>query len=424
VRRCLLVAVSIAAINVLWIALFGPYDFRLGPVHLAAHGLFKPLLYLCGALLAAALINSGVEEDRGWTPGDLWIALAILLIYLPSVTVSAVHNDWTHQADVVSRTTLKSLAELFVWRQPDGFYRPLVFLSLWIDARIFGDNQWGYHLQNIFFHVANSLLLIRVAVRLGLSEAASRWAALLFAVAAVNYEPVIWPGARFDLMAACFVLLALRSALGERVSLWSMSIFYVLAVLSKESAYCFPLLLVLFFVFRGKLQIMPVGIVAALSAVLLGIRWAIFHGMGGYPAEAGVEPHFALHLATFTSFFTRALPVPLFGLNTNDALAWWARVALAGFAVAACGYAAFCGGSLKTKLALLGAALLSALPAVNLVDWISPVMHNTRYLYMPGMWIFLLLSSAAANNRARVWFGLLVLANIGAAVYNYRVFVL
>lgn len=42
---------ALSSVSVLWLVIAGSYDVRLGPVHLAAHGLFKPLLEFNGLLL-------------------------------------------------------------------------------------------------------------------------------------------------------------------------------------------------------------------------------------------------------------------------------------------------------------------------------------------------------------------------------------
>ena len=429
-----------AALNVILLSILNSYDFRLGPFHLAAHGLFKPLLYLNAALLLAVLAARNTKfPSRGnfWSPNGFFIAFVVTLLYLPSLSVSATHAEWTHQLTSAQHNSLAGLAGMFISKQLDGFYRPIGFLSLWADYRIFGDHQWGYHLQNIFFHAANCLLLVRLGVQLGLETATARWAALFFGVAAANYEPVIWPGARFDLLAGFFTLLALLTALSwlrgrDRSSLWWVVICYALAVLSKESAYCLPLLL-LFLILTSQTwglrgwsipsAAQLLGVAAISTALLVGIRYAIYNGMGGYPDATGVTPHFALHLATFTSFFTRALPVPVFGIDTDTALPWWMAATSAAFAFTSCGFAICAGGALSRKILLLMAALLSVLPAANLVDWVSPLMRNTRYLYLPGMWICFLLAAAGLERpRARWWLMGMIAANAVGAFYNYHSF--
>src|SRR5262249_18078715 len=173
VRRLTFLAVFLAAVNVAFLAISGSYDFRVGPLHLAAHELFKPLLYLCAAVLAAALANctttaaDHLDALLETLPSPWLIGAVVILLYLPSLGITIQNNDWTHQDDARGWNSISDLAHLFAWKQPDGFYRPLVFLSLWADYRIFGDHEWGYHFQNILLHIANCLLLIRLAGRLG-----------------------------------------------------------------------------------------------------------------------------------------------------------------------------------------------------------------------------------------------------------------
>jgi hypothetical protein len=50
-------------------------------------------------------------------------------------------------------------------------------------------------------------------------------------------------------------------------------------------------------------------------------------------------------------------------------------------------------------------------------------MRNTRYLYLPGMWICFLLATAAMERpRARWWFMGMIAANAVGAFYNYHSF--
>jgi hypothetical protein len=436
-------AVLLAAANAVLLIFISSYDIRLGPLHLAAHGLFKPLLYLSGAVLLATVVRVAPAVDRGaspggWSPSPAMIAAATALLYLPSLFVNfAEPDDWTHRASTAGLNSVPAALHLFVRKQPDGFYRPLTFLSLWIDRLFFGDTRlWGYHLQNIGLQIANALLVVRLAQRLGVESGAARWTGLLFAVAGVNYEPVLWPGARFDLLAALFTLLALLAGidalLGSTRALWLALGSFAAGVLAKESAYCFPILVVLLWATRSSWNFPSIPLVragrvfagvAAVTLVLLGIRLAVLHGIGGYPDASGVPPHFTLQLTTLTSFFTRGLPVPLLGLNTETALGVPARAAVLGFAAWACVQAPSSAGPWRRNAALILAALASALPAANLVNWISPMAHNFRYLYLASIWIFLLVVSTAwANPRARRWLVVLVVANAVAALYNVETF--
>ena len=70
-HRLLAAVVIAAAVNVAFLlAHGGTYDFRLGFLHLVAHGAFKPLLILNGAFLLAVLTGTpqSPEPERRITP--------------------------------------------------------------------------------------------------------------------------------------------------------------------------------------------------------------------------------------------------------------------------------------------------------------------------------------------------------------------
>jgi hypothetical protein len=422
-RRIAAAAVGLAAINVGLLVFLDSYDLRLGPIHLAAHGLFKPLLYLNGAvMLYLCLQEPVVTVPKRWSPSPIWIALCSAGIYVPSFWLNASvdsTNDWVHLADISQINSIADLADLFAWRQPDGFYRPLTFVSLCLDRVLFGSHLWAYHFQNVALHAANAVLVARLGKKLGIDEASSRWAGLLFGVAALHYEPVIWPGARFDLLACLFVLLAISAAAEDPLPVAKITAYFVAGVLSKESAYCFPLLLAaLIWLKRPSKWAPALTAVGTASLALLAIRWMIFGGLGGYPVEAG-SPHFALGFTSFTSLFTRALPVPLFSMNT-ESLALLAKTAILLYTAWA-SWTAISSTARTNRPAWIwiAAALISALPALNLVNWIGPDARNVRYLYLPSIWMAYLVATTRAKP---VLFSLLAAANALATIVNIRTF--
>jgi hypothetical protein len=442
-RTLAITAVTIASLNAAAVTLLSGYDLHLGPIHLVAHGLFKPILYVSAAVLLAALVSeknhAALRDERGWSPNRWFIAAAVVLLYLPGFPLHFDNNDWSHYYTSSAIRSVSSVVHLFTSKQPDGFYRPLAFLSLWIDYAIFGMHAWGYHLQNVALHIANAWLVARLALRLGLDRVVANFGALLFATAAVNYEPVLWPGARFDLLATFFTLAALLTLVrylkdGARhiVTLVGMLALFVAGALSKESAYSFPLLAAFLLLTHTswnlpslprESRLLFATAISVVTLALIGIRLVIYSGLGGYPDASGVSPHFELRMTTFTSFFTRALPVPLFAPNTENALPVWTVFAVLGFAAWACLYAFQCGGARWRSGEFVIAALLAALPAANLVDWVGPMMHNTRYMYLPSIWIFLLIATAAGTGpRARRILILLAIVNAIGVLHNITSF--
>jgi len=106
-----------------------------------------------------------------------------------------------------------------------GNWIPLTWLSLALDYRVGKLDPWVYHLDNLFWHCLNTLLvfflgvrLLKLAVKIGPPEGKGReewvvWAAfltaLLFGLHPIHVESVAWATERKDLLYAFFFLLSL-----------------------------------------------------------------------------------------------------------------------------------------------------------------------------------------------------------------------
>jgi len=104
-----------------------------------------------------------------------------------------------------------------------GHWIPVTWLTLGSDYAIWGMNPFGYHLTNLLWHAASTVLFWLVAARLlalampaasslmrGLGATA---AALLFSVHPLRVESVVWITERRDLTSGFFFLLAVISYL-------------------------------------------------------------------------------------------------------------------------------------------------------------------------------------------------------------------
>ncbi len=434
VRKVAAAAFVLAAINFAILAIVGHYDFRIGPVHLAATYLFKPLLYLNAAFLIAfawAFSKSPPQEAHAANTSFharplFWLACIVLvaLVYGISFQINLDFPDWTHR----SLTSGVKPWSFFLHRQYDGFYRPLTFVSLWLDHWIFGNALWGYHVQNLLLHLLNGFLVARLAFRLGLKQCAAEWAGIAFLAVPASFEAVIWPGARFDLMAAAFTFLALERALAGAV--WVSTAAFCLGVLCKETAYAYPLLIAGLFLLRRPLGLflpkrkwMAVLSSAIAAAVLLVlVRIAVYGNLGGYPDLAGGNVNFVFTTKTFTSVFTR-LPAALFLINTGAGLPIWLRLTLLAY-VAFLSLVLFSGVSAWRRTLLLLMPFLAVVPMLNMFGWMTQFAQQGRYLYHPVIWIVFVLVCAISTLRFRrmlltAW----VLIMMSAALFNTLAYV-
>jgi tetratricopeptide (TPR) repeat protein len=126
-----------------------------------------------------------------------------------------------------------------LWAFQTGYasnWHPLTWLSLMLDAQLFGAGPAGPHLTNVILHAINTLLLFLLLKRLTSTLWPSAFVAALFAVHPLHVESVAWVSERKDLLSGLFFLLTLlmyaRYAEQSKVRSPKSKVFYGLALLS------------------------------------------------------------------------------------------------------------------------------------------------------------------------------------------------
>jgi len=440
----------LSCINVAVLSWIGSYEIRFGAVQIPAHGLFKPILAMNGCfILLLMALGRGIGEPPSAESFELgkrslqdkvcWQVIVVVFtttLYLASAQINLGHHDWTHRHISEGINSLRDAWMLFTNRQADGFYRPLAFLSLWIDYRLFGSWYPGYHIQSMGLHALNAILVSCLAYELRLGRACAIWAGALFSVAAVNFEPVLWPAARFDLLAAACSLSALifavryfRSPETWTRELLFSQLFLVLGILNKESSYCIPILVV-FIVCTGGCWFLPrpasrkclayFSVSAVITLCMVAVRIAIYGNLGGYSTASGMESaHFAFGLKTIVSIL-RVLPLSIFGVNTTGSAPGWLPVLVFVFAVLLLCMAPACRrcfGSREYMLAVC--TLIASIPVINICGWIGSTMQHSRYLYLPEIFSVLMIVSILTQARhSRLFLALFLLLNAAGTEAN------
>jgi len=191
----------------------------------------------------------------------LLVLLLAVAVYATALPNGFVYDDWDL---ILTNSWLKSgpfldVLRLGYWEGSRGgsfYYRPVVSLSYWIDHRLWGEWPPGYHLTNLLLHAGASLLLLALARRWLPSPRAALAAAAIFAVHPVHTQSVTWIAGRTDLLAAFFFLAALllqqKAIESGRTGLRVASLgALALALLSKEMAATYPVVLALHASFAG-----------------------------------------------------------------------------------------------------------------------------------------------------------------------------
>jgi protein O-mannosyl-transferase len=89
------------------------------------------------------------------------------------------------------------------------YWHPLTWLSHMLDYELFGLSPGWYHLVNLGFHVANTLLLFAVLQRMTGALWRSAMVAALFALHPLHVESVAWIAERKDVLSGFFFMLTL-----------------------------------------------------------------------------------------------------------------------------------------------------------------------------------------------------------------------
>ncbi|MHC4183291.1 MAG: tetratricopeptide repeat protein [Planctomycetota bacterium] len=129
------------------------------------------------------------------------------------------------------------------------YYRPIFLLSFFVDYQLWGLNPFGFHLTNIFFHIATTLFVYLIAINLFRDRLIAFISSLSFGLHPVHTEAVTFIGARTHLLSALFSFMAvwcfLKSKADKGFYYYASILSFVLALFSNEVAVVLPLILIL-----------------------------------------------------------------------------------------------------------------------------------------------------------------------------------
>ena len=195
------------------------------------------------------------------------LSLALLAIYAQTIGFGFLRfddPDYTFACPFIKDgLSWRNVVEAFRNVRHGAVWMPLTWISYMADISLFGRGASGHHLVNVALHVANALLLFRLALSVsgapnalnGLSGNSSAsgissqhfllrgsllLATLFWALHPQRVEAVAWIASRKELLWAFFALLGLLA--WTRGRLWTTCVCCALACMSKPTAMVFPLL--------------------------------------------------------------------------------------------------------------------------------------------------------------------------------------
>jgi tetratricopeptide (TPR) repeat protein len=291
------------------------------------------------------------------------------------------------------------------------YWRPAVVLSHMVDRTLFSEAAWGPHLVNMLLHAMTSVLVLLLCHAWFRSVSQALVAGLVFAAHPVHVEAAAWVSGRSDLLLGLFFALALwadfqhgRTGRARWLAL-SLSAF-ALALLSKEAAVVFPVLIVARVLLspsapapdgpKGENAFIPVVASLAVLALFLWVRF----GFLGAAAPDGVAPsvdRVGLFWTWWSAFWLYlkllAFPVNLTILHQVDLVqSLWSPNVIAGLLV----FLGLAWTGWKTRRQASGPAFGIAVLLVSLgvvSNFLIPVSRQggaefpvaERFLYVPSI---------------------------------------
>lgn len=343
----------------------------------------------------------------------LLLSLVVLVTYMNATRTGPLVLD-----DMALLNTIKGAKpSLSVFYSGNGpkYFRPLAYISYFLDKSLLNAHPVGLHFVNVLIHVCNSILVYCVALRLAIDEAARQRAAmvaaLVFGLHPVNSEAVVWISSRYDLLCCFFFLASLllitRQAISATpVSLAALFLMFLCSLLSKEASILLPVATAVF-IFNNRATITFRNAGAIMAVLVLSLLFYLFLRNGPHiVADRGIGHSLAqpttvdvadalLRCMSATGFYLKKMlyPFPLnFAISSIDDSFY---LILSGFFFALSFMFFWHRQELRFPLAIIFTALIPPLYAmIGALPWVP---YAERYLYIPMVGFTLLISLLSAS---------------------------
>jgi tetratricopeptide (TPR) repeat protein len=182
----------------------------------------------------------------------LLLVLALTLIYARTLTYPFVYDDG---AQIVANARIQSwhyVPGYFtqrLWAQrytanQSSYYRPFFLVWLRLNYWLLGAWPAGWHLMSLLLQMAATILLFRLSLRVSGNDSIALIAAAVFALHPLAVETTAWVSDADDSLCLIFLLGSLllfaSGRSGRRRDLIASLSLFALALLTKESAAVFP----------------------------------------------------------------------------------------------------------------------------------------------------------------------------------------
>jgi len=360
-----------------------------------------------------------------------FLLLATLVVFSPVYQNDFVHLDddlyITDNPNVQQGLSGESIKWAFTSTHA-GLWIPLTWLSLMLDFEVFGLKAGGYHLDNLFFHLSNTILLFLLFKRMTGGLWRSAFVAALFALHPLRVESVAWAVERKDVLSTLFFLLSIHIYVrytehGTLLAYISALFLFLLSLMAKPMLVTLPCLFLLldywplgrlnfaepspehyqekiapypskkdttlFLLLLEKIPFFLVSIIFSIVTFLAQRSFGALSGLQALPLRA----RFVNALVSYVEYISKTFwprNLAVFYPYPVEALPLW-KVAGAGLLLA--GLTAFVLRATRRRYLLTGWLwfLVGLLPVIGLIQAGSQAMAD-RFTYVPLIGLFWIIS--------------------------------
>lgn len=219
--------------------------------------------------------NTIKEPDSSWRASRAWL-IAALVVTTFAINANTLYNGfilddefqvqrnpWIHDWSSIPRMFSGNAWSFAGAGASSNYYRPLMHVIYLLTNKTLGVHPWGFHLVNVLFHGINTLLIFLIASRIfpahfsgneghpGLAAdllSVPFLSAMLFATHPAHSEVVAWIASIPELSFTAFCLgslaLYIKPLPFSRAAMVLCVALYGMALLSKETAIVFPVLII------------------------------------------------------------------------------------------------------------------------------------------------------------------------------------
>ncbi|MEN6624934.1 MAG: glycosyltransferase family 39 protein [Candidatus Sumerlaeia bacterium] len=222
------------------------------------------------------------------------IFFAAVIAFWPALRNDFVHDDRIQVQEITLPATPAQwlAAPAQPWWPPShhkNLWRPFTRVTILLQKAVHDNVGWPYFAVNILLHAAASILLWRLARRVGMSDAAAFLAGVVFAIHPIHAEAVHQIVGRAEILGCVWILvglLAYDAAKAPAPQLAIQSICFALALASKESAVVYPFLLALLMIGQSGFACLrkprfwiAMGLLGCVLALFLAGKAAVTGGL-------------------------------------------------------------------------------------------------------------------------------------------------